>query len=116
MELLTVRARAYVYGGDWVADCPRQGCGNAEFLYNRTRTGAPWTTQKPAYHCSYCRQVAPIDWPSDLAGIMSALGERPVPHTRNWYPADHEVAVRAGIPHGQSVRDLRDESREHGVI
>ncbi len=116
MNLLVLSARAYVYCGDWVADCPRHGCGNAEFLYNRARVGSPWTTRKSAYHCSHCGHVAPIDWPERAEEIVSVLGKRPIPHTRNWYPEGHTVAVRAGIPHGQSVRDLIDESAEHGVV
>jgi hypothetical protein len=74
-------ARAYVYAGDWVADCPRPGgvCGNVEFLHRPSRIGGP-------------RDV-PVD-----------------------FFLDHPVAVRFGLPHGQSVRDLEAESEEHGVL
>jgi hypothetical protein len=46
---------------------------------------------------------------------MAVLELRPIPHTRNWYPAGHETAVRFGIPDGQTVGQLRDENAEHGV-
>ncbi|MDT0387804.1 hypothetical protein [Streptomyces dubilierae] len=117
VELIAAVARAYVYAGDWVADCPR-GCGGVEHLYDRANPrnpSSPRVMQKPEFHCSYCQMVAPIDWPPNLAEITAVLMLRPVPHTRNWYPKDHDVALRFRIPHGQSVDELRAENREHGV-
>jgi hypothetical protein len=117
VELIAATARAYVYAGDWVADCPR-GCGGVEHLYDRANPrnpASPRVVQKPEFHCSYCQMTAPIDWPSELAEITTVLMLRPVPHTRNWYPQDHDVAVRFRIPHGQSVDDLRAENHAHGV-
>lgn len=117
VELIAAKARAYVYSGDWVADCPR-GCGGVEHLYARANPrnpASPRTVQLPTFGCSYCGMTAPIDWPPNLAEILTVLMLRPVPHTRNWYPQDHDVAVRFRIPHGQSVDDLRAENREHGV-
>lgn len=117
MQLLEGKARAYVYAGDWVADCPR-ACGNVEHLYariNRSDPHSPRMVQLPEFYCSYCQATAPIEWPPDMAEIMAVLVLRPVPHTRNWYPKDHETAVRFRVPHGQSVDDLRAENVEHGV-
>jgi hypothetical protein len=57
--------------------------------------------------------VASVEWPSDADDIWGALLERPVPGTRNWYPANHAEAVRMRLPHGQSPAELRDETREH---
>jgi hypothetical protein len=110
-------ARAYVYAGDWVADCPRPGgqCGNVEFLYRPSRIGGPRDVPVDFYACSHCGMQAPVAWPDDPHAILAVLSRRPVPDTRNWYPADHPVAIRFGLPHGQSVRDLEDESAEHGV-
>lgn len=102
--------RAYVYAGDWVGDCPRS-CGNVELLVD-PRTGKDRTI----YRCSYCHLVVEkIDWPSNRGDIMSVLNLRPVPHNRNWYPLDHETALKFRLPHGQSVEDLKEENREHGV-
>jgi len=116
MRLLAAPARAYVYGGDWVADCPR-GCGNVEHLYHpaTNRPGAPRTVQMATFACSYCRATADIQWPEHMNEIMAVLMLRPIPHTRNWYPEGHETALKYGVPHGQSVQDLRDENVEHGV-
>lgn len=118
MQLTTPRARAYVYSGDWVADCPR-GCGNVEHLYRRANprdAASPRTVQVPFFGCSYCGlQDIRIEWPTDLVEITSVLQLRPIPHTRNWYPHGHDVAVRFGIPHGQSVDQLREENATHGV-
>lgn len=108
-------ARAYVYAGEWVADCPRAGCANVEFLYRPSRRGGPRDQVQPFYHCSYCGVQAEITWPDDRLGLLAVLARRPVPGTRNWYPSDHPVAVRFGLPHGQSVRDLEAENEEHGV-
>lgn len=108
-------ARAYVYGGDWVADCPRKGCGNVEFLYQPSRMNGPRDTRREFYLCSYCGMQSRISWPRREHEILTALMVRPVPSNRNWYPQDHPVAINFRIPHGQSVQDLLDENEAHGV-
>lgn len=116
MEILqALTARAYVYSGDWVADCPADGCANAEHLYRPSRMNGPRDVEVPFFHCSYCGAQAPVSWPDNRHGILAVLTRRPLPHTRNWYPADHPGAVNFGVPHGQSVRDLEAENEEHGV-
>lgn len=114
--LLTNRARAYVYSGEWVADCPR-ACGNVEYLFAQTRPGGPRELRAGQFFCSYCKLIAEIDWPADdlMRDIMEVLRLRPVPHNRNWYPQDHETAVRFRVAHGQTVQELRDENAEHGI-
>lgn len=117
-QLIAARARAYVYAGDWVADCPRDGCGSVEHLYDRANPrnpNSPRVVQKSEFGCSYCGATAPIDWPANLAEITEVLMLRPIPHTRNWYPAEHETAVKFRVPHGQSIDELRAENVEHGV-
>ena len=108
-------ARAYVYSGDWVADCPRAGCANVEHLYKPSRRGGSRDLVVGFYHCSYCGMQADIDWPDSRHAILAVLTRRPLPDTRNWYPADHPVAVKFRLPHGQSVRDLEDENEAHDV-
>jgi hypothetical protein len=107
--------RAYIYHGQWVGDCTRPGCANAEFLLD-----GDWTygTKRPMYVCSYCQQVDLIDWPDPefMREALAVLMHRPFPHNRNWYPADHPGAVRMGIKeHGQSLDELRQENRAHDV-
>lgn len=121
VQLLAARARAYVYSGDWVADCPR-GCGNVEHLYARANprdANSPRIVQMPGFYCSYCKlgdaETVPIDWPPNMADIMAVLALRPIPHTRNWYPKDHDTALKFHVPHGQTVDDLRAENASHGV-
>lgn len=112
------KAQAYVYAGDWVSDCPREGCGNVEHLFDRINpknSTSPRSVRRTSFFCSYCRMIAEIEWSPDEAEIMDVLSLRPVPHNRNWYPADHETAVRFRVEHGQSVQDLRNENAEHGV-
>ena len=104
--LITTRARARVNHGRWIADCPRPYCANAMRL----------TPGQAAFHCGGeggCQLVAEVEWPADADGIWAALVERPVPGTRNWYPAGHAEAVQLGLPHGQSAGDLRAETREY---
>ncbi len=105
-HLITTRARARVNHGRWIADCPRPYCANAMRL----------TPGQAAFHCAGeggCRMVAEIEWPAGADDIWQALIERPVPGTRNWYPAGHTEAVRLGLAHGQSPADLRAETAEH---
>jgi hypothetical protein len=107
VSLLTERARAYVNQGRWIADCPRPHCGNAEeFLH-------PENGDRQGFHCTNCHHIAPVEWPENAEAITAALAKRPVPQTRNWFPSNHELALRAGCPHGQSVADLEAETREH---
>lgn len=106
-------ARVYIYSGFWVADCPR-GCGNTEKMTEDLH--ALVVSKKTLFHCSYCKyQTYEIEWPHNIEDIDSVLRLRPIPHTRNWYPKDHEAAVKFRIPHGQSVEDLRNENLEHDV-
>lgn len=103
--LLTTRARVYVNHGRVIADCPREHCANAE----KVERG------QAVFHCTNCRQVADVEWPSNLDEIVAVLDRRPVPQTRNWFPSNHELALRSGCPHGQSVADLVAEAAEYGV-
>lgn len=100
--LITNRARAYINFGRWVADCPSD-CGSALQLQ-------PGQTLFP---CEECRRFAEIDWPDDPDGLWEALQRRPAPRNRNWFPSGHVLALKAGLPHGQSVQDLIDETAEH---
>lgn len=99
MEILTARARAYVNHGRWVADCPT-GCGSALELQKG----------QAMYHCDECMHLSSVEWPSNPQEIWDTLLKRKLPRTRNWYPRDHYIAVRAGQPHGQTVDDLRAET------
>jgi hypothetical protein len=109
---MTVQAR--IYSGQWIGDCSRPGCSNAEWLLEGDRA---YGTPLPVFRCSYCLQLDMIEWPDPefVRDAMAVLAVRPLPHTRNWYPPEHPEAVKVGLPHGQSVDDLRDENRDHGV-
>jgi hypothetical protein len=117
-------ARAYLYSGEWTADCPREGCANAEYLHGLRRPGRPAgpgnprDVRKPSFLCSYCQQAAVVEWPPQafMDAVVELLNRRPVPSTRNWYPADHAGAVGFRIEHGQTLEQLREESREHGLV
>lgn len=115
MNIVVPKARAWVYAGNWVADCPR-ACGNVELLYEPVRKGGPLARKKTMFRCSYCgMETHAIEWPQDENGIMEVLGRRPIPHNRNWFPKDHPLALKSRCPHGQSVQDLIEENHENGV-
>lgn len=108
-------AFAYVYSGEWVADCPA-GCNNVEFLFMQSRMNGPRDQRRSFYLCSNCAFATDrIVWPRREHEIMEILSARPVPQTRNWYPKDHPIAIKFKIPHGQTPDELRAESEEHGV-
>jgi hypothetical protein len=108
-------AMAYVYGGEWVADCPA-GCNNVEFLYERSFMNGPRDRRRSFYQCSHCGYACErIAFPRREHEILAILMKRPDPSTRNWYPQDHPVALKFHIPHGQSLSDLQAENDEHGV-
>jgi len=93
-----------IHHGMTIVHCPRGACENAQLV-------DPGET---AFHCVNCRYVAPVEWPDDYDRIAAELDRRPVPETRNWYPAGHPKAIAWGIPDGQSVADLRREFDQHG--
>lgn len=111
---IPIRAVAYVLRGSWVAECPRDECANVEFIDPRQNPRTKSTRQM--FYCTYCNMVAGILWPPNADEIMVPLDRRPIPKTRNWYPQNHPDAIRYNIEHGQSVEDLWEENREHGVI
>lgn len=112
-------ARAYIYHSEWVADCPRDSCGNTEFLFqkqNPRSARSPRTLRRQVFRCSYCGLTAPIEWAPNEEELMMVLMVRPVPHTRNWYPKGHPTALKFRLPDGQTIHDLVEEAREHGII
>lgn len=106
MAIVTVRARAYMNLGRWIADCPRQLCGNAIAL----------EPKQAMFLCSPggCNLMTEVEWPPDVVELDAALAERPVPGTRNWAPAGHRQAVSCGFPDGQTLSDIIVESHENG--
>lgn len=96
---------AYVNHGRWVADCNRPYCNNAMAL----------DPHQIGFGCANCGMLADIVWPDNADDIWEALALRPVPQTRNWFPKDHRLAIIAGCPHGQTVKELLAEGRAHGV-
>lgn len=104
MTLLTNRARAYVNFGRWIADCPMD-CGSALQLQPR----------QPTYGCIECGFTTEVEWPANADDIWAALAERPAKRNRNWFPAEHHLALRSLSPHGQSPEELRAETLENQV-
>lgn len=104
MLLTPAEARAYVNHGRWLADCPRD-CGGALQL----------DPKQTNFHCRECKWIGGIEWPDNADEIMEALEERVVPKTRNWFPSGHTLALRSSTPHGQTVKQLMEETEENEV-
>lgn len=102
MVYKTNMARAYVNHGRWVADCPTT-CGSALDL----------DSGQSMYICAECHAMSVVDWPPNADEIWEALQERPFDRVRHWYPREHELAIRAQLPHGQTPEELRQEARDH---
>lgn len=100
--LISNKARAYVNHGRWIAECPYE-CGSAVVLQ----------PGEAAFHCSECLSISPVEWPLNAQDIWDALAERRLPRTRNWFPPSHDLALRAGLPHGQTPDELRTEQKDH---
>jgi len=118
---MTESTQAYLYRGGWVADCPRPGCANTEPLFLLNGKIPPFR-QLPGvvrriFQCSNCQLAASVAWPTDefMELAEAAVSRRPLPDTRNWYPADHPNAKAWGIEHGQTIAQLLEENEAHGV-
>lgn len=104
---------AYVNHGRWVAECPIPGCGDARALYPQDPvTGIPSPTPVYVQRCASGHEFRLVVPPDEVrARIEAALAERTSEKRKNWFPKDHPYAVEAGFPHGQSVRDLQEETQ-----
>lgn len=100
--LITNKARAYVNFGRWIADCPA-ACGSALQLQ----------PGQGMFQCVECYHIASVEWPDNSDEIWVALNKRSANRNRNWFPANHELALRSGVPHGQTVQELEDETVEN---
>lgn len=104
MLLTPAQARAYINHGRWIADCPRD-CGCALTL----------DPHQPTYACPECKWMGGVEWPDNADEIWEALQKRAVPRTRNWFPSGHSLALRSNSPHGQTVKQLIEETEENEV-
>lgn len=100
--LLANYARAYINYGRWVADCPAN-CGSAMCLKN----------SDTIFQCPECHMISKVEWPDNPDEIWDVLSERPAPRYRNWFPSHHELALRSGCPHGQTIAELRQETQDN---
>lgn len=97
---LGVKAVARVDSGRWIADCPTEDCGGAEYV----------SFDDPLFFCHECRNAAfdhhliavTVPGLQKRHDIEAYLVARPVPVTRNWFPSE-------------TVAELRDENRAHGI-
>lgn len=100
-------APAYLNWGRWVVDCPQPGCHDARAVYHPT-TGQR-QTEDVCYHGHPFVIVMPA--PADEAQLLAAVADRPHEGDQSWYPRGHPRATLAGLPTGQTVTELADESR-----
>jgi hypothetical protein len=100
-------ALAYLNWGRWVADCPEPGCQDARAVYH------PVTGQRQAEDVCANGHPFAIDMPPPPAEaqLVAAVAERANDADRSWYPTGHPRATLAGLPTGQTVRELIDEGK-----
>ncbi len=107
-----MKAAAYLNHGRWVAHCPEPTCDDARAVYPEDRNGNPSPTRVLNQVCAnghaFTIEMPP---PDDEARIFAAVSERLSDRRKNWFPRDHPVALALGQPHGQSVRELREEAQ-----
>lgn len=97
---------AYLNYGNWVADCPFDGCTDARAAYpegSLTRVldqvcadGHPFRIVMPP--------------PDQEAAIVAAVAARPEARFKSWLPAGHPWAEH-GYATGQTVKQLADETK-----
>lgn len=106
MNIVTNNALAYINWGNWVADCSR-GCGFAVSL----------EPHQTSFACELklggCGHINTVLWPENASELFKVLEDRSMPKTRNWFPRNHPLAIKAGCPHGQTVQELRTETEEN---
>lgn len=109
-------AYARVVWGRWVADCPRDGCTQAEHFGQDPGTGHVGGLAGDAFRCGTegvtcgcgrvpatgCGLVCRVVWPANIEAIEKLLMQRPVPQTRNWSP-------------GEDLTGLLMENVTHGI-
>jgi len=91
----------YVNHGRVIVDCPAE-CGSAYKI-------VPGQTQQLCNAAGGCTALFSLVIPVNLADLVTELDKRPKPQTRNWFPEGHSLALRANLPQGQTVEDLRAE-------
>lgn len=90
---------AYLNHGRWIAECPAPDCYDARML-------TPGDTGMVCVRA----HASSVRWPGNAEAIAEAVATRPEPN-RNWFPDGHPLAAVIGQPTGQTVEDLREETR-----
>lgn len=108
MELpsLATEAIAWMYQGQWVAECPRPGCFNVE-KSGRCDDGTTGGLDRKRFYCRIeyggCGMACAAAWPYRFSEIEALVRARPVPASRNWRP-------------GEDLLDLLGENLQHGIV
>lgn len=98
IHTVTSEVAVYVNWGRLIADCR---CGDAR----EVEIGQRQMTCVDGH-------VSALVWPPNTPQIMAALNERTSDKRKNWFPRNHPLALVGGLPHGQSVRDLQEETEQ----
>lgn len=101
---LGTKAVAFMYRGQWVAQCPTDGCGNVE-KRGVCDDGTTGGLEAFRFHCRIeyggCGQTRPVEWPADITELATLLLARPLLN-RNWVP-------------GEGLADIAIENVAHGI-
>ncbi|MFI6228636.1 hypothetical protein ACIBCR_15145 [Micromonospora echinospora] len=96
-----MESAAYYNWGRWVADCAVEMCADAREV----------TVGQVEAACRFGHPFRVVWPPQDLAAQVVAVLEERVEQHRSWFPSGHPLAVATGQPHGQTVEELREETR-----
>lgn len=108
------RSLAFLDHGQWKADCPELGCGDARLVYEvNPHTGVPTGRRLTEDRCAKGHHFEIVMPPPEFeARVMAALADRTQDADKAWFPGGHVRAALAGIPTGQSIDDLIRENDE----
>lgn len=98
-----LRARAWLREGQWIANCPRPGCPNAEHFGADPLGGHVGGLTGASFHCRYCHLRVAAQWPPNVDDINWLTSQRPIPRNRNWHV-------------GETLDDLWRENLAHGIL
>lgn len=106
-----MKAAAYLNHGRWVADCPEAHCTDARAVYPEDADGNPSPARVLNQVCKAGHAFTIEMPPAALeAQLVAAVSERLSQHRMNWFPKNHPLALLLGAPHGQTIRQLREEA------
>lgn len=108
------KSLAFLDHGQWKADCPEPGCGDARLVYEvHPLTGVPTGRRLTEDRCAKGHGFEIVMPPPEFeARVVAAVAGRTEDADKAWFPHGHVRSALAGLPTGQSIDDLIRENDE----